>query len=219
MMAVYGYARVSTTRQADEGESLTVQRRMVEGHAMIHGLVIDRFFVEEGISGSMPVQERPQGSALFAALQPGDIVIAAKLDRLFRSALDALKIVDLLKKKNVSLHLLDLGGDVNANGLSKLFLTIVAAFAEAERDRISERQINAKSHARSQGKFLGGSIPYAHTVNEAGELVEEPWRAEALALASTLKAQGLSLRKIAAALTERGWPVSHVAVKNLIKAE
>ena len=39
----------------------------------------------------------------------------------------------------ISLHLLDLGGDISGNGLSKLFLTIAAAFAEAERDRIRER--------------------------------------------------------------------------------
>ena len=43
-------------------------------------------------------------------LKKGDIVIAPKLDRLFRSALDALQVVEDLKKRGVSLHLLDLGG-------------------------------------------------------------------------------------------------------------
>ena len=79
------------------------------------------------------------GGQLFAKLQRGDIVIAAKLDRLFRSALDALKVVESLKTRGVKLHLLDLGGDIAGNGISKLFLTIAAAFAEAERDRIRER--------------------------------------------------------------------------------
>ena len=48
------------------------------------------------------------------------------------------------------LHLLDLGGDIAGNGLSKLFLTIAAAFAEAERDRIRERigQVKADQAAR-----------------------------------------------------------------------
>jgi putative DNA-invertase from lambdoid prophage Rac len=41
-----------------------------------------------------------------------------------------------VKARRVALHLLDLGGDISGNGLSKLFLTIAAAFAEAERDRI-----------------------------------------------------------------------------------
>jgi DNA invertase Pin-like site-specific DNA recombinase len=69
---------------------------------------------------------------------------APKLDRLFRSALDALKVVESLKGKGVKLHFLDLGGDIACNGISKLFLTIAAAFA-AERDRIRERIGQAKA--------------------------------------------------------------------------
>ena len=68
--------------------------------------------VEEGVSGSVPVAERPKGGALFAALRKGDIVIAPKLDRLFRSALDALTVVEDMRQRGVSLCLLDLGGDI-----------------------------------------------------------------------------------------------------------
>lgn len=105
----------------------------------MQGLTVDAVFVENGISGSVPVAERPEGSKLWARLQRGDTVIAGKLDRLFRSALDALQTVEALRDRGVSLVLLDLGGDISGNGLSKLFLTIAAAFAEAERDRIRER--------------------------------------------------------------------------------
>src|ERR1700734_939394 len=91
-MAVYGYARVSTARQASEGESLEVQQRQIEGYAHMHGLTLDSVVVEEGVSGSVPVADRPKGGALFAKLAKGDVVIAPKLDRLFRSALDALLV-------------------------------------------------------------------------------------------------------------------------------
>jgi hypothetical protein len=47
---------------------------------MMHGLAIDRMFVERGVSGSKPLADRPEGAALLAILQPGDIVITAKLD-------------------------------------------------------------------------------------------------------------------------------------------
>ena len=73
--------------------------------------------VEKGVSGSIPVEERPVGGALLARLDRGDIVIAAKLDRLFRSALDALKVVEDLKKRGVALHLLDLGGDISSSAM------------------------------------------------------------------------------------------------------
>ena len=71
-------------RQANEGESLEVQQRQIEGHAHMHGLTLDGVIVEEGVSGSVPVAERPKGGALFAKLAKGDVVIAPKLDRLFR---------------------------------------------------------------------------------------------------------------------------------------
>jgi hypothetical protein len=79
----------------------------------------------------------------------GDVVIAAKLDRLFRSAIDALTVVEDLRKRVLALHLLELGGDISGNGLSKLFLTIAAAFAEAERDRIRERIGQVKADPES----------------------------------------------------------------------
>src|SRR4051812_24624819 len=115
-MTVYAYVRVSTARQASEGESLDVQRRQIDGYALMHGMTVAETAVEEGVSGSVPLSERPAGAALFARLRAGDVVIAAKLDRLFRSALDALQMVEDLKVKGVKLHLIDLGGDIAGNG-------------------------------------------------------------------------------------------------------
>lgn len=97
-MAVYGYLRVSTDRQADEGESLGTQQRVVEGYAMMNGLSLDSIFVERGVSGSKPLGDRPEGARLVAALKPGDAVITPKLDRMFRSALDALDVLRRLKE-------------------------------------------------------------------------------------------------------------------------
>ena len=51
-MATYGYTRVSTDRQADQGENLGAQQRTLEGYAMMRGMRIDRLFIERGVSGS-----------------------------------------------------------------------------------------------------------------------------------------------------------------------
>jgi putative DNA-invertase from lambdoid prophage Rac len=51
---------------------------------------VAEFFTEAGVSGSVPLADRAEGRRLLAALQPGDVVITAKLDRAFRSAADAL---------------------------------------------------------------------------------------------------------------------------------
>ncbi len=203
-MATFGYCRVSTARQASEGESLDVQRRQIEGYAHMHGLALDDVIVEEGVSGSIPVHERPKGGALLASLKAGDTVIAPKLDRLFRSALDALTVVEDLKKRGVSLHLLDLGGDISGNGLSKLFLTIVAAFAEAERDRIRERIAQVKGDQKARRRFLGGNKPFGFTVGNDGELVADPGEQAAIKRMVALRRKGKTLRVIQAALEAKG---------------
>jgi putative DNA-invertase from lambdoid prophage Rac len=216
-VAIYGYCRVSTLKQASEGESLDVQRRQIEGYGHMHGMTIDEIAVEEGVSGSIPVEERPIGGALFAKLHKGDIVIAAKLDRLFRSALDALKVVESLKDRGVKLHLLDLGGDIAGNGLSKLFLTIAAAFAEAERDRIRERIGQVKADQKARGRYLGGSIPFGYRLGDEGELIPNDVEQEAIREMVALRAQGKALRAISAEMQAKGHQISHVGVQGILR--
>lgn len=216
-MAAYGYCRVSTARQANEGESLEVQRRQIEGYAHMHGLKLDDIVVEESVSGSVPVIERPAAGALFGKLTKGDIVIAAKLDRLFRSALDALKVVEYLKARGVKLHLLDLGGDISGNGLSRLFLTIAAAFAEAERDRIRERVSQSKADQRARGRYLGGKVPFGYRVTSEGDLVPHREEQQAVVEINALRLQRKPLRAIAEAMRAKGHRISHEGVANVLR--
>lgn len=216
-MTIYAYARVSTARQADEGESLEVQARQMEGYAKMHGWGVDRVFVERGVSGSVPLAERTEGAALLSALQAGDIIISAKLDRIFRSALDALEMAKELRERGVSLHLIDLGGDVSGNGLSKVFFTIAAAFAEAERDRIRERVQQVKKDQKDRGMFLGGRRPFGYRVTEAGTLEPVPEEQAAIAKAKRMRAKKKSLRDIAAALQKDGHTISHEGVSRILK--
>jgi putative DNA-invertase from lambdoid prophage Rac len=217
-MAVFGYCRVSTLKQANEGESLDVQRRQLEGYAHMHGMTLNEIVVEEGVSGSIPVAERPAGGPLFARLKKGDAMIAPKLDRLFRSALDALNVVEDLRKRGVSLHLLDLGGDISGNGLSKLFLTIAAAFAEAERDRIRERIGQVKADQKARGRYLGGTPPFGFRLGESGELVPHEAEQTAIREILALRAQGKPLRAIADAVRATGLKISHEGVAGVLRA-
>jgi DNA invertase Pin-like site-specific DNA recombinase len=214
---VYGYARVSTLAQADEGESLGQQERAIAGYALMNGLTVERVFVERGVSGSRPLAERPKGKEMLDALRPGDVVITPKLDRMFRSALDALDILGKLQKQGVSLHMIDLGGDTTGNGISKLVFTILSAVAEAERDRIRERVSDVKRDQKSRGRFLGGTVPFGYTVGNAGELVEVPEQQRAIKRMRQLRARNLSLRKIQAKLVDEGL-VEKIAVATIVNA-
>lgn len=195
-MAVYGYCRVSTQAQAIDGEPLEVQQRQIEGRAMQEGWTLDEVFVERAVSGSRPFGDRQQGSALLARLQPGDVIVAAKLDRMFRSALDALQTCDRFQRDGISLFLLDLGGDVTANGIASLFMRIAAAFAEFERDRLRERIKDVKADQRKRGLHLGGHRPFGYRVDAERRLVPDPQEQAAIARIHELRRTGLSLRGV-----------------------
>jgi putative DNA-invertase from lambdoid prophage Rac len=215
---VYGYVRVSTIEQADNGLSLDTQRRQIEGYAKIQGWKVDKVYVERAVSGAKPLVERKEGAALLAALKTGDKVIVPKLDRMFRSALDALKVLEELRDRNVSMHFIDLGGDVTGDGISKLVFTILSAVAEAERDRIRERIRDVKRDQREQGRYLGGTVPFGWRKVGNGKLVEKPDEQKAIRRMETLRKKGRSFRAIAADIRAGGFKVTHAGVRNILHA-
>jgi DNA invertase Pin-like site-specific DNA recombinase len=157
-MTVYAYARVSTVQQANDGDSLDAQVKQVLGYASSRGLELleKDVFVEKGVSGGQEFNSRPEGSRLLACLGSGDIVIFPKLDRGFRNTRDALNVLHTLKEKGVSVHSIDLGGDVTGNGVGAIIFTILSAFATFERERIASRISEVKQMRKAQGYFVGG---------------------------------------------------------------
>jgi putative DNA-invertase from lambdoid prophage Rac len=201
-MKVCGYCRVSTAEQANGGLSLDTQRQQITGYAMMKGWSVAEFYIEAGVSGSVPLADRPEGQHMLTALQPGDVIITAKLDRAFRSAADALGTLEQLKEDKVALHMIDLGGDVTGNGISKLVFTILSAVAENERDRIRERVRDVKRHRASQQLFNGGKRPFGFDIEGEGKdrhLVPNAHEQAALARGKALQAEDKSLRDISAA--------------------
>ncbi|TWF49901.1 recombinase family protein [Neorhizobium alkalisoli] len=194
-MKVYGYVRVSTAEQANSGESLDTQKAKITGYAMMQGWTVTDIFVEAGVSGSIPLADRPEGARLLAAAGKGDMIITPKLDRMFRSASDALGTLEELKDQGTGLVMIDLGGDVTGNGISKLVFTILSAVAENERERIRERIRDVKRHLASQGIYGGGKVPFGYDVVD-GRLVENAEQQAVLQKLKQGRDEGLSLRKI-----------------------
>ncbi|TIU48982.1 MAG: recombinase family protein [Mesorhizobium sp.] len=198
-MRVFGYCRVSTAAQANEGESLDTQIMRVKGYAMSQGWTIadEDIHVERGVSGSVPLAEREAGRKLLAAVGKGNTIITPKLDRMFRSASDALATLEVLKADSVGLVMMDLGGDVTGNGISKLVFTILSAVAEAERDRLRERIREVKRHKAAQGDYNGGKRTFGYDIVD-GKLVENATEQETLREMMERRASGLSYHKIGA---------------------
>lgn len=193
---VFGYVRVSTDNQAEFGASLADQQERVEAYATSMGLEMNRVFVEAGISGGKGFSTRPKGTELDAQLRSGDMVVATKLDRMFRSASDALKVVEDWQRRGIHLFLMDIGGDVTGNGVAKLVFSILAAVAEMERSRLSERVRSVKQHLTKQGRFTGGKIATGYVVSADGQLsATKRWR-DAVTAMKRLRGAGATYAEI-----------------------
>ena len=158
------YQRVSTLEQAGEGKtSLEEQERIGRGYAMAKGF--NQFdvscYCDAGVSASIPLRKRPAGSRMLEDIKSGDTVFASKLDRMFRSANDALTMSEIFLEKNIKLVLFDLGSDpINSSGISQFFLTVIAAVAQLERTMIRERLTGGKKAKKEKGGHIGGLVPY-----------------------------------------------------------
>lgn len=165
---ILSYCRVSTKDQAEEGTtSLAEQERKNRALAQMRGA--DPFdvvsYVDAGVSGSIPLAARPAGGKMLDEAREGDIICASKLDRLFRSASDALTTVEQFAEKGIKLILIDVGIEpVNSNGTAKLFFQMLAAFAEFERGRIAERMTDGRRCKKERKGHIGGSAPYGYKI-------------------------------------------------------
>ncbi len=101
---------------------------------------------------------RKAGRELQAALEAGDVVIFAKLDRGFRNARDFMNTTFFWKQRGVSYHFMDLGLDSNSP-MGELMLGVLALFAQWESARKSERTREALAIRRANGKVSSGKIP------------------------------------------------------------
>lgn len=169
---ILAYCRVSSQEQAAEGTtSLAEQERKCKAIADLNNAGPYDFLVYQdiGISGGTPLAERPEGKRLLADIKKGDTLVAAKMDRLFRSASDALNTADLFRKQGIHLVLTDMGTDpVTGNGVAKMFFGMLALVAEFERERIAERMADGKRGKRERSGHAGGPAPFGHSIVGSG---------------------------------------------------
>jgi len=203
-----GYARVSTEEQAAEGVSLEAQAERIRAYCRLNGLELTEIVTEEGVSAGKPLAEREGGQELLRALQSDGIrhVVALKLDRLFRDAIDCLTVVRDWDRAGIALHLIDQGGQaVNTqSAMGRFFLTIMAGVAEMERNLIGERTKIALQHKRRNGKVYGPE-PFGYR-REGEDLIPDPQELKALELMRRLRGEGWSYRAIAKELRRRRVP-------------
>lgn len=147
MSRTFAYVRVSTTGQ-------TVENQISEISAASFS-VEPRRIISETISGSTPAAKRPGFMKLLDRMEPGDVLIVTKLDRLGRDAIDVSSTVKMLAENGVRVHCLQLGGLDLTSSAGTMTMNVLNAVAQFERDLNIERTQAGVARAREKGKRFG----------------------------------------------------------------
>jgi len=202
-MKAIGYIRVSTEDQAREGISLDNQRAKIKAYCDLKEMDLIETIEDAGISaknlnrpGAKRVLEMAKGKQI-------DAIVVYKLDRMFRSTVDALETTRRFDKWGIFFHSIQETLDTQS-AMGRFFFTLTAALAEMERGIIGERTRAALSHKRANGEKTGGDVPFGYNLSSTGHLEANKAEQKAITLIHDLNRKGYSLRAICRELEREG---------------
>ncbi len=191
-MSNIAYLRVSHIESLN-GTSLETQENKCKAYAELHDFKIDRVY-SEVVSGAVEFRKRPVFQKVLSELKGNSKLVVSRLDRLSRKVIDTLKLVDDFKKEHKEICITDIG-NIHKDGVSKVFVTILASLAEIERENISIRIKASKKIAKEERRYLGGYSEFGYKV-ENKKLVPDDKEFLVLQSMISLRKSGLGYRKI-----------------------
>ena len=184
----FGYIRVSTRKQARDGNSLEAQREALTA-AGAEKIYTDAF------TGTK--MERPEWDKLRAQLRRGDVLIVTRLDRLARSVSQASGLITDMIDEGITINVLNLGVLSN-DSVNTLLRNVLLSFAQFERDMIVQRTQEGKAVARATDpNFREGRPPKFDTeqLDHAMALLENHSYAQTAKLTGISKSTLIRERK------------------------
>lgn len=151
-MTIWAYYRVSTDDQTVESQKVGVMEYIKR-----LGLKIDKEIVDDGVSGTVLAKDRNLNKILKKS-EKGDKVIVSELSRLGRSTSDVLNTCQIFIKKGVDCYFCKQAMALDNTPMGKMMVAILSAFAEMERDLISQRTKEGLARVKASGKTLGRPI-------------------------------------------------------------
>ncbi len=162
------YLRVSTEEQR-ERQTIATQRTFAESYNKTNDIFPYGWYEDDGVSGIIPLEQRPAGARLLADARAGKInaVYIYKLDRLGRDPLLILNTVNDLEHLAVQVKSMTEPFDTS-NPSGRFLLTILSGVAGLERDTIIQRSMEGSNRLAREGVWLGGIVPYGYRVMGKG---------------------------------------------------
>ena len=163
------YLRVSSDEQRDR-ESIKTQREFFDQYCDLYGLEVTEIYADDGVSGTIPLHERPEGRRLLedARAEKFETILVYRLDRLGRSLLVIVDAHDRLQASGASLRSATEPIDTS-NPSGRLIFQMLASFAEYERETIGERTRAGLHRAYRNGTYTG-RIPYGYCLDDNARL-------------------------------------------------
>jgi site-specific DNA recombinase len=198
----YGYIRVSTYMQKEDGISLDTQKKLIEDYCQYKHLDLKNMYCDAGKSAG--TMEREGLQTLLTMISKGTYIIIAELSRLSRNTNDALNILELIKKKGG--YLISLNPDIDfSNPVGEMMYTILSAFHQLERKQIGER-VSANMKNLSKQNKLRGRPPYGWKfISKEIEMKEDEEQQEVIKIIKEKYEIKKNLSKIAQYLNENGY--------------
>ncbi len=198
------YVRVSTEEQVKEGFSIGGQKERLSAYALSQGWDIEGIYVDEGISAKDT--NRPELNRMLRDIEEGtiDVVLVYRLDRLTRSVLDLYHLLDAFEKNNCKFKSATEVYDTTT-AMGRLFITLVAALAQWERENLGERVSMGMAEKVRRGQWHGSNAPIGFDYID-GDLQINEEEASIVRRAFELYLEGNGDVGIAAILTKEGYP-------------
>lgn len=196
------YTRVSTTKQATEGESLAAQESKLRAYAVFHGFEDVEVVTDAGVSGS--TTNRAGFERVLQAVERKEIgaVVVYSLSRFARNTQDTLRCIERMQKRGVAFHSVTESVDTSTP-VGRFFVTTLAALAQLEREQTAERTSAVLQFKKSQGERYG-QVPFGKRVAADGvTLVDDEQEQAALEMVRELRRRGMSYAAIAEELEAR----------------
>src|SRR5215217_8713740 len=182
VLAAAIYARVSTEDQA-ERQTVRAQLDFLRKYCNLHQIPIAGEYVDDGISGTVPLDRRPEGRRLLdeAEGRRFGVVLAYRVDRLGRSLRALLDAHDDLERLGVALRSGTEPIDTSTP-IGCFIFQMLGSFAELERNTIQERMTGGRDRVARAGKYTGGPIPFGYDLDADGRLAPSGRLVEALGI-------------------------------------
>lgn len=197
------YRRVSSADQRDHGYGLDAQATAVREFVRREGLTVVGEFADPGVSGTVPLEDRPGlSAALDSAMQTGaGALVVARHDRLARETLQALLIERAFADAGVRILYAD--GSNGQSDTDHFTRTVLHAAAEqAKRETVRRLRAGREAkNARDSHAYVGGRPAFGYRANpETRELTIDPDAAAVVRSIFDQARRGQSVRAIAARL-------------------